>query len=1111
MVPRLAIGLALLIPVGAMLAFLGFKFSGSKDAPPSVIPAPGVPPVAAVEHPSVDAETTTKPTAIEEPVAVQPQTSPAPSGDTNQPSAAVDLPAASQAVEDIPPGEVARFAVEGGDALTVAFSPDGKQLVYGAETHHSRIYFADLTTKTITRSSPTAAGTITGLCFLPTGTDESGLQVWSFDTGASRPLGAAFAGLRSVALSEDGTQLLTAGDQGRITLWQLPGGTKVREFQKAHTGVVKSIAFASQAKLALSGGDDRVVRLWDVETGESVARFTGHTNSIYTVAISTDGRIGMSGSEDRTIRVWDLVRRQERACLKIHEDAVRGLAISTDSRMGISAGADRMIWIYDLQNGRSIHRLEGHKNTIRAVALSPDGQFAATASQDRTVRVWRLPGISGSNFMDGPAAVEKESETQAEEAALRAESIPDLAYEFQVGLKAFGAVDFSADSRQAAVNIEYRAVAVYDLTSGKEVRRFNDSPNASSLAFLPDGKRLAAAGYVGGLVVWDCERGTTIREPFQVSRSTMTDLAASSDGKTVAIIDVNRKLFFFEPATGQVSAANSTSMPYLSACAFLSSGSSVVLGGGSASNEITLWGISQGSTAKCSTGVSRVYDVAVAFDDTTVAVVGTTAKSGSSGKQQKGSGILELWNIKKGSKIRSIGGQPCCVRAVAFTPDGRHLLTGGGEEDWSAPVMRDGNEIRIWDVGSGREVYRFAGHGKAVTRLVVSPDGRYLGSVGHDARVRIWRMPDALVASPAGVAVQDNTVVDLSEISKNLNTVFVDLIKENKVAEAAELLRAAEAGLRAYARQNNVKFWDRKIAPLMRRADERQAELAEAQGSGAIRRAAGTADDAGSKGSEGADSVRRPRTELNEEELRKLLAMRSALNDLNDLIRAGKLSLARTRLNEVKGDLEDYVRAQNLAEWQRTVSAVFQLAEQRQSELDARDKVDRERLEKAARELKEKEEAARRQAEAKTTEGVPVGQAAPDIQGLMLDGKPFNSAVLKGKWVLVDFWATWCGPCVAEMPNIEKVFKAFGKDKRFAIVSLSIDKNPEDLQKFLASKEYGWYHVFLPGGSSSPVYKAWNVHGIPRILLVDPRGRITANGLRGEAIQQAVSEALSDK
>ena len=76
------------------------------------------------------------------------------------------------------------------------------------------------------------------------------------------------------------------------------------------------------------------------------------------------------------------------------------------------------------------------------------------------------------------------------------------------------------------------------------------------------------------------------------------------------------------------------------------------------------------------------------------------------------------------------------------------------------------------------------------------------------------------------------------------------------------------------------------------------------------------------------------------------------------------------------------------------------------------------------------------------------GTMAPPIEATTLDGKPLKLADFKGKYVLLDFWATWCGPCIGEIPNLQAVHDAFGKDDRFAILSVSVDEKIEEPQKF---------------------------------------------------------------
>ena len=137
-----------------------------------------------------------------------------------------------------------------------------------------------------------------------------------------------------------------------------------------------------------------------------------------------------------------------------------------------------------------------------------------------------------------------------------------------------------------------------------------------------------------------------------------------------------------------------------------------------------------------------------------------------------------------------------------------------------------------------------------------------------------------------------------------------------------------------------------------------------------------------------------------------------------------------------------------------------------------------------------------------------IGDRAPEFASKTLDDKLVSLKDYRGKYVLLDFWATWCGPCIGEVPHLRAAYDAFGKDPKFAMISLSVDANKNDVAEFLKDKDQPWTQVFLGDWSSDPVTKEYGVHGIPAIFLLDPDGKIVAQDLRGEGIKKAVAKVL---
>ena len=144
-----------------------------------------------------------------------------------------------------------------------------------------------------------------------------------------------------------------------------------------------------------------------------------------------------------------------------------------------------------------------------------------------------------------------------------------------------------------------------------------------------------------------------------------------------------------------------------------------------------------------------------------------------------------------------------------------------------------------------------------------------------------------------------------------------------------------------------------------------------------------------------------------------------------------------------------------------------------------------------------------------TIKKLKIGAEALDFKTTDIAGKAISPSDYRGKVVLIDFWATWCAPCRAEMPNVKEIYAAYN-GKGFDIIGISMDNNRGAFDSYLKEQDMKWRQIYDGKGWQAEIGQLYAVSSIPSTFLVDKKGRIRHKNLRGDELKKAVEKLLKE-
>jgi WD40 repeat protein/uncharacterized caspase-like protein len=655
-----------------------------------------------------------------------------------------------------------------GLSTVFAFSPDSRLLAAAAGNNSVKVFDVitgrELQTLAGGQASFMASFGATFIAFSADGqklvTVSDAIKVWdvaswrelkTLDTAALTASGLT-GGEGGMALSSDGNQLARVEEGGsKVKVLDLVAGREARTVSLPHDKIDSlELHFAADGHLIAAGIVEKKLKVWDVTTKQTERDLATTSQDFSLIKFSRDGRL-LALSEGYKVKLWDLAAGRELPSLNVPNLGVFTqiggvfVSFSEDGKKAATGGFGTQTLLWETETGKQLLPMTGRSNMAYEVAFSADGTQLSAGGRTRwdlrtgrglrvtpapSDKLFGIPGPDGKlialfapnnntiTILETTSGRQLQTLTRATTGGgvERVTFSPDGHL-----LAARYMEDQAAQGPKTIAGLPSSQVKIWDVTSGREVRTLTLATAPNKASFTSDGRGLVTVSGQGEVVLWDIASGNRLRS----FAATSTATPAASPGSF--------------PNLGSLPNLKPGSMPNIPNLPTNMADMSAMITN-------TLGTMTAGTMGK------TVTSVAFSPDGRTLAAGGVESKSNfdmaammsnaqKNPKNKKQSdpqdflkdlkvettGQVLLFDVATGNEVGAIKGHGKGVTNVAFSRDGKLLASSSTD-----------NTIKIWDFASKRELRTLTGHTSNVESMDFSPDGRLLASAGEDGSTFLW-------------------------------------------------------------------------------------------------------------------------------------------------------------------------------------------------------------------------------------------------------------------------------------------------------------------------------------------------------------------------------------